>query len=147
MVDMERDVRGDWLIDRAIGYPWTYVKNKVYKEDSSYHIVSIVDITARGGIMLLSLTPKGDGSIPAEEVRLAFSELKEGRMQREFSVDRHTDRIRVQLIDPDAPMDRRFTFVDNEGVNQGDYYYVRVRQQDGSMAWSSPIWVGGEPRR
>ncbi len=68
--DMERDVRGDWLIDRAIGYPWTYVKNKVYKEGSSYHIASIVDITARGGIMLLSLTPKGDGSIPAEEVRI-----------------------------------------------------------------------------
>jgi alpha-L-fucosidase len=68
--DMEKDVRGDWLIDRAIGYPWTWVNNKQYPQDASYHIVSIVDISARGGIMLLSLTPKGDGSIPAEEVRI-----------------------------------------------------------------------------
>ena len=68
--DMERDVRGDWLIDRAIGYPWTWVNNKTYPQQASYHIVSIVDITARGGIMLLSLTPKGDGSIPEEEKKI-----------------------------------------------------------------------------
>lgn len=68
--DMEADVRGDWLIDRAIGYPWTWVKNKKYKQDSSYHIVSLCDLVSRGGILLLSLTPKGDGSIPTEEVRI-----------------------------------------------------------------------------
>ncbi|KPK42536.1 MAG: hypothetical protein AMJ65_07485 [Phycisphaerae bacterium SG8_4] len=68
--DMEADVRGDWLIDRAIGYPWTWVKNKKYKQDSSYHIVSLCDLVSRGGVLLLSLTPKGDGSIPAEEVRI-----------------------------------------------------------------------------
>jgi alpha-L-fucosidase len=68
--DMEADVRGDWLIDRAIGYPWTWVKNKRYKQDSSYHIVSLCDLVSRGGILLLSLTPKGDGSIPPEEIRI-----------------------------------------------------------------------------
>ena len=62
-------------------------------------------------------------------------------------VDRHNDTIRVELVDSDGSMDRQFTFVDTDEVNHGDYYYVRVRQQDGSMAWSSPIWVGGEPRR
>lgn len=68
--DMELDVRGDWLIDRAIGYPWTWVNNKTYPQQSPYHIVSIVDLSARGGIMLLSLTPKGDGSIPDEEKKI-----------------------------------------------------------------------------
>ncbi len=68
--DMEIDVRGDWLIDRAIGYPWTYVTNKNYPMQSPYHIVSLVDLSARGGIMLLSLTPKGDGSIPEEEKKI-----------------------------------------------------------------------------
>lgn len=68
--DMELDVRGDWLIDRAIGYPWTWVKNKNYPMQAPYHIVSIIDISARGGIMLLSLTPKGDGSIPDEEKKI-----------------------------------------------------------------------------
>jgi hypothetical protein len=27
----------------------------------------------------------------------------------------------------------------------GDYYYLRVRQADGSMAWASPVWVTAEP--
>jgi alpha-L-fucosidase len=65
--DMEADVRGDWNIDRAIAYPWSYVKNKVYKHDHTYHLRSLIDIVARGGSFLLSLTPKGDGSIPDEE--------------------------------------------------------------------------------
>ena len=26
-------------------------------------------------------------------------------------------------------------------VNHSRYYYVRVVQNDGGMAWSSPIWV------
>ncbi|NOR76400.1 MAG: hypothetical protein GQ525_14735 [Draconibacterium sp.] len=65
--DMELDVRGDWLMDRAISAPWTYVNNKTYSRKSSNHIVYLIDVTARGGVVLLSLTPKGDGSIPDEE--------------------------------------------------------------------------------
>jgi alpha-L-fucosidase len=64
---MEPDPRGFWLSDRAISYPWTYVKNKNYNLTYQYHISSFVDIVARGGIFLISLTPKGDGSIPDEE--------------------------------------------------------------------------------
>ena len=65
--DMELDPRGDWNIDRAIGYPWTYVENKKYKFDHNHHIRSLIDIVSRGGSFLLSLTPKGDGSIPQAE--------------------------------------------------------------------------------
>ncbi|MEH6550567.1 MAG: alpha-L-fucosidase [Pseudomonadales bacterium] len=65
--DMEQDVRGDWNIDRAIAYPWNYVVGKEYPHDHHYHITSLIDIVARGGSFLLSLTPRGDGSIPSEE--------------------------------------------------------------------------------
>ena len=41
--------------------------NKRYKDGADYHVRSIVDVVSRGGIFLLSLTPKGDGSIPPEE--------------------------------------------------------------------------------
>ena len=68
--DMEPDPRGWWLIDRAISYPWTYVKGKKYSLTYQYHISSFVDLVSRGGIFLLSLTPKGDGSIPDEEKRI-----------------------------------------------------------------------------
>ena len=33
-------------------------------------------------------------------------------------------------------------WVDTSGAERDtDYYYVRVRQADGEMAWSSPVWV------
>ena len=34
-----------------------------------------------------------------------------------------------------------FTFVDNDVTAGESYYYVRVIQKNGEMAWSSPIWV------
>ena len=32
-------------------------------------------------------------------------------------------------------------------MKPGDYYYVRADQLDGARAYSSAVWVGGEPRR
>jgi alpha-L-fucosidase len=64
---MAPDVGPWFLIDRAIGYPWSYVNNKKYKDGADYHVRSLVDLVSRGGVFLLSLTPKGDGSIPAKE--------------------------------------------------------------------------------
>ncbi|MHC4433572.1 MAG: alpha-L-fucosidase [Planctomycetota bacterium] len=65
--DMPIDVGPWFLIDRAIAYPWSYVNNKRYRDGADYHVRSIVDVVSRGGVLLLSLTPKGDGSIPKEE--------------------------------------------------------------------------------
>jgi alpha-L-fucosidase len=65
--DMPTDVGPWFLIDRAIAYPWSYVNNKRYRDGADYHVRSIVDVVSRGGVFLLSLTPKGDGSIPEEE--------------------------------------------------------------------------------
>ena len=33
------------------------------------------------------------------------------------------------------------SFVDNEAESGESYYYARVIQVDGEIAWSSPIWV------
>ncbi len=70
--DMEPDPEGYWLADRAIGYPWSWVNNKSYSpsKQEDYHTRSLVDIVSRGGILFLSLTPKGDGSIPEQEVKI-----------------------------------------------------------------------------
>ncbi|MBZ5608978.1 MAG: DUF3604 domain-containing protein [Acidobacteriia bacterium] len=84
-------------------------------------------------------------TIPATTVELPFNELKEGLLARELPVDRHVDSIFVQLVDPRAPMDGEFDYVDRSNPQPGDYYYLRLTQLDGAHAWSSPIWVGGEP--
>jgi alpha-L-fucosidase len=65
--DMPTNVGPWFLIDRAIAYPWSYVNNKKYRDGADYHIRSIIDVVSRGGIFLLSLTPKGDGSISEQE--------------------------------------------------------------------------------
>jgi len=34
------------------------------------------------------------------------------------------------------------TIPDRKSTSEaGDYYYLRVQQADGSMAWASPVWV------
>jgi len=39
------------------------------------------------------------------------------------------------------PQDFEFSYEDAGKTPGEDYYYVRVEQNDGNVAWSSPIWV------
>lgn len=59
----------EWLTDRAMGYPWGYVRDKNYIPVDD-HVNSLVDIVSRGGIFMLSLTPKANGEIPPREKRI-----------------------------------------------------------------------------
>jgi hypothetical protein len=51
----------------------------------------------------------------------------------------------VHTVRP-AGEDARFGWQDPnpQRGEKAAYYYVRVTQQDGNMAWGSPIWVTGE---
>jgi hypothetical protein len=55
--------------------------------------------------------------------------------------------IFIQLVNPQAPMDGELDYIDLGNRQPGDYYYIRLTQLDGAQAWSSPIWVDGEPAR
>jgi len=46
----------------------------------------------------------------------------------------------VYTSEPGKP-EAEVTFSDPEAAPGESYYYVRVRQYDGQLAWSSPIWV------
>ena len=39
------------------------------------------------------------------------------------------------------PQQTSFEFVDNAPLDGENFYYVRVQQENGEIAWSSPIWV------
>ncbi len=90
---------------------------------------------------------RGYATHPASVVRLPFSELRDGLLARDLPVAPDADQVTLQLISDDQPMDYDFEFVDTADAGHGDYYYVRVKQLNGAMAWSSPIWVGGEEPR
>jgi hypothetical protein len=95
------------------------------------------------------LPPAGrrPAGIEGADLRLPLADLVEGRLQRELAVGPHTDRVTLQVVDPEGPMDVDFSYTDLVDPRPGDYYYVRVSQLDGGRAWSSPFWVGGNSGR
>lgn len=61
-----------------------------------------------------------------------------------------TDRIaRMKVVKNNDPLfvretagdDEYFEYHDTSEARDGDFYYVRVMQEDGNTAWSSPVWV------
>ena len=88
-------------------------------------------------------------SIPPVRFSVRLGELDGGRFQHDATFERYADRITLQIVDVAAPLDRELEWSDLAAgtlAPSGDYYYLRVNQLDGARAWSSPWWVGGEPR-
>ena len=85
--------------------------------------------------------------IPAVRYAVRLGELKQGQAQYTQTIGQNVDTIQLQLMPGDGALDREFTWADLTELKAGDYYYVRVTQVDGSMAWSSPFWVGGQAKR
>ncbi len=57
------------------------------------------------------------------------------------------DLISARRVRPATQLDREFNFVDRDDPHDGDYYYVRITQVDGGLAWSSPAWFGAPKKR
>ena len=85
--------------------------------------------------------------LPEADLTYRVGDFEEGAQSRAFQVGRYRDHLTLRFFNPAAPMDQTFEFVDNDDPQHGDYYYLRVRQLDGGLAWSSPWWVGGESRQ
>jgi hypothetical protein len=81
--------------------------------------------------------------IDGQKAVFRFSELQDGALTMDVGVDGYKDEIVLRAVRQDGPMDIEFNFRDDGEMRQGDYYFVRVRQANEAIAWSSPIWVGG----
>jgi hypothetical protein len=79
--------------------------------------------------------------LPAADVSFELGDLLEGLKVHELHVVDNVDTISAQLVPDEPSLDQVFEYSDVEPSEIGDYYYVRVRQADGSMAWSSPWWI------
>ena len=79
--------------------------------------------------------------IPGGRVRLPLSDLRGGRLEKLLPIENyHRDSVTLRRIRLDGPRDLTFTYTDTDTPRQGDYYYVRVRQLNDAMAWSSPVY-------
>jgi hypothetical protein len=105
-----------------------------------FHLEPTTETGSKAG----NVRPPAD--LPGADFELGLDRLVDGRLEHPFQVDAHTDRVSVQVIDPEAALDREFEFEDLQGIAAGDYYYVRVTQLDGNQAFSSPFWVGSRPK-
>ena len=83
---------------------------------------------------------------PPSTVELALRDASRGQATAEIPFGEYTDRIRLRRARTEGAMDVAFEFTD-EGTRHGDWYFVRVTQANDAMAWSSPIWIGGFPKR
>ncbi len=57
---------------------------------------------------------------------------------RKIEVIRNNTYIHTQ---PGSGPSLEFRYVDNQPLPGESYYYIRVEQTDGQLAWSSPVWI------
>jgi len=55
-------------------------------------------------------------------------------------IDVIKDNTYVHKLSPQQK-EARFEYLDNNAGAGEHYYYIRIQQTDGQLAWSSPIWV------
>lgn len=84
--------------------------------------------------------------IPGGQAVLSLAGSTETAVSQDMSFDGYLDSITLSR-QGSMPLETDFSLVDQANPRQGDYYFVRVRQADEGLAWSSPTWVGGSPSR
>ena len=129
----------------------------ITRGDESSIELHLTGIGARAEIVLRLEETRETGSAPpfyrrhatirASELRLALRDMVRGRLERESSIDDYADSVILRRVIRHGAREVAFEYSDSVAPRQGDYYYVRVRQANDAMAWSSPIWVGGYPSR
>ena len=91
---------------------------------------------------------RAPASISGQLVRLPIGDLRGGRLDRSLPAEGYPDDgLTLRHIIRDGQRDVEFSYTDSDEPQEGDYYYVRVRQVNDAMAWSSPVWVGGYSSR
>lgn len=94
-----------------------------------------VEVEIEGGpetILTLETTPK--------RVEVRFGDITEQPLV--FPAGGIRQQVSFQRVSPTpGPREVRFTFRDADWVPGWNTYFVRVLQEDGAMAWSSPIFV------
>ena len=84
--------------------------------------------------------------VAATSVELTIADVKQDKARVSLPFGVYEDTIKLRRVVAGGPLEKTFEWQD-QSTRQGDYYYVRATQLDGAMAWTSPIWIGGYPRR
>jgi len=90
--------------------------------------------------LIFSLNGAAMGSeLPASEIREIQVTVAGTDAVHKIDVVRNNEYVYCQC--PSLAC-HAFEWCEVRPIGSADYYYIRVTQMDGNMAWSSPIWVG-----
>lgn len=93
-----------------------------------------VDTQTRPGLAFnRHITAYAIGTAPLEKVTL----IRNGKVFKEFHPKKNQWEVAIDDMDPLE----KVTIEPNKNKPPFAYYYLRVKQEDGHVAWSSPIWV------
>jgi hypothetical protein len=109
--------------------------------------VAVADVTD-GATLTFSTQPVGQpgraaAATPVGHVFSLSRAAADGGETWSEAVGDNTDTATLRFIA--APVEREREFAFSDRGDAGDNYFVRARQVDGGLAWSSPIWVGQAP--
>jgi hypothetical protein len=108
---------------------------KCYGEDPTKSVVCTVEADADAVVTLTLQEPT------RQTVRAKLSDLINDNIVEFTGVFTSESYIVHRLIAP-AEYSARIRWNDVRPAAEPDWYYVRVTQHNGQLAWSSPIWVG-----
>ena len=72
-----------------------------------------------------------------KRITLKFSDLLKG--DEAYRIKRNS--LKIHRTIPELNLKTAFTITDDSPGDRVDWYYLRVTQKNGQLAWSSPIWV------
>lgn len=80
---------------------------------------------------------------PTAAFRFPMAELQSGPVRRVAPAEGYQDGVTLAWANRQGPGVMDVAHTDRSRPRVGDYYYFRVTLDNGSMAWSSPLIVGG----
>jgi len=111
--------------------------------------IAMTSEPAETAMLIIDMSESKLAEFDASKLKpLTFSlaDLTESGVTRLLDPETGLYSVTVRRISEPVAEDRTFEFVDASPPKVGDYYFLRVRQSDGGMAWTSPWWVG-EPKK
>jgi hypothetical protein len=90
----------------------------------------LVDFRVNGALMGSAIEASGKPKLEAKIVGTG--------PVRKVEVIRNNEYIHTQ---PGGAAEVEFSFVDNDPPAGESWYYIRVEQENGELAWASPVWV------
>ncbi|MCZ6503645.1 MAG: hypothetical protein O6945_14170 [Gammaproteobacteria bacterium] len=105
----------------------------------------LFEINIKEGFEDVDLLPgtRDPAVTPGIRQLLSLDDIGSNSITRATNVNGYSDFVRFELTNTGRSPQLSFSFVDTRSAGIGDYYYVRVKQTDDHMLWSSPVYIGG----